>query len=71
MGKVRKQTSSRVSTLAARLLRRMAEARADWDVMYTERDSSVRDICRIGDLRTLCTSLISQDETRGQAKRHR
>ncbi len=73
----RKQTSSRVSTLAARLMAKLkarAGGRPVYSVMLyglnaygapiTERDISL-------DIKTLCASLISQDETPGQAKKKR
>lgn len=53
----RKQTSSRVSTLAASLLRR---AQLWADEGYDSMPVSLRE------LKTLCASLVSQDETRGQ-----
>lgn len=75
MRKVKKQTSSRVSTLAAKLMAKLTAregGRPVYSVMLyglnaygaamTERDISL-------DVKALCASLISQDETRGQAKK--
>ncbi len=66
MTRPRKQTSSRVSTLAARLMRR-AEA---GDRFYVaDHIKPWRDITR--DVLMLCASALSQDETSGQAKKRK
>ncbi len=59
----KKQTSSRVSTLAARLMRRLAAFPRATDADLV--------LVKAGHLRTLCASLLSQDETPGQGKRRR
>ncbi len=53
----KKQTSSRVSTLAAKLMRQVKGADPNETFAITVRS-----------LRKLCASLISQDETRGNPK---
>ncbi len=55
--KAHKQTSSRVSTLAAKWLRECELLRPHYWTGITARE-----------LKTLCASLISQDETAGQGK---
>ena len=64
----KRQTSSRISTLAAKLLKRTDGARLDMTVTYTETDHRLRDICTVAELRSICASAISQDETKGNAK---
>jgi len=67
MTRPRKQTSSRVSTLAARLMRK-----ARRDVKWNETHGFPWDknvLVESADLITLCASVLSQDETRGQAKK--
>jgi hypothetical protein len=53
--------------MAARLLKRTEGARLGWPVSYTETDHSIRDMCTVADLRSICASVVSQDETRGQS----
>ena len=66
---VRKQSSSRVSTLAARLLRELRAGSSRVDLSWLNAYGAIvaeRDITR--DVKALCASVLSQDETRGQAK---
>ncbi len=70
MGK-KKETSSRVSTLAAKLLRSIRgkdRVVHYWCNAYGA-DIAENDITR--QVKQLCASLISQDETPGQAKKKR
>lgn len=55
----RKQTSSRVSTLAAKLMALANGTGQHWVFVPT------------GDIKTLCASLLSQDEIAGQAPRRK
>ncbi len=57
----RKQSSSRVSSLAAKWLGRMEPYIPEAFVLET-------DGLRIRDLRALCASVLSQDETKGQKR---
>lgn len=59
--KVRKQSSSRLSTLASKWLRR-AEA-VDQRIFVSGR---IYITIPIKDLKSLCASVLSQDETKGQ-----
>lgn len=64
----KKQTSSRVSTIAAHVLASTAHTEPKWPVSFTEADSGITDVCTVADLRAVCASALSQDETRGQTR---
>lgn len=53
----KKETSARISTLAAKTLARIAESK---------RDSLDAAGVTVEDVRSLCASVLSQDETKGQ-----
>lgn len=63
----RKQSSSRVSTLAARLMAMTRAGEFFWvNGLKFTRDSNVTK-----SIRTLCASVISQDEAKGQKPKKR
>jgi hypothetical protein len=63
----KKQTSSRVSSIAARLLAKLPRYKAAICVADSEGKTFM---IPLRDLRALCASALSQDETKGQkAKR--
>lgn len=66
----KKQSSAKLSTLAATVMRVLDGKRArEW---LTLRQGSIAlGVCSVAELRSLCASVLSQDETRGQAKRKR
>lgn len=61
----RKQSSATMSTLAARLLKRLG----DMPGQYMIRNQEEGIIVRAWEIRSLCASVLSQDETKGQTKR--
>ena len=65
-GHPRKQSSSKVSTLAARILKMTEDANPKWCVSYTTDDLDLDDFASVAQIRSLCASVLSQDETKGQ-----
>lgn len=63
--KVRKQSGDRVSRLAGRLLRITADCPAGAYVTI-ETSGWNRYLTAVGPLRSLCASVLSQDETKGR-----
>ncbi len=67
----RKQTSDRVSRIAARVL---AKCRSEYTAAADQlglADKWYEEIVTIGELKALCASVLSQDETKGKRKKRR
>jgi len=58
----RKQSSSRMSSLASRLLNRLGDMPGQYMIRNQEEGTMVR----AWEIRSLCASVLSQDEAKGQ-----
>ncbi len=67
---VKKQSSSRVSSIAARVMRRLSDEGkyGAFVYIYFSGDSGFRSVCTKSELKALAASALSQDEQKGQRR---
>ena len=69
----RKQSSARVSSIAAKVLDRASELGMNGSHVYVHfsGDSGFRAVCTRQELRALAASVLSQDEVKGQGRKRK